>query len=67
MFKRLHSISLSSLILLLTLVAFAHAAAAVHSFQQVAISPDGTRVAWVASAENPNGEPIGGSIVIWVS
>jgi dipeptidyl aminopeptidase/acylaminoacyl peptidase len=35
----------------------------IHTFQQVAISPDGTRVAWVAAAQNAAGESIGGSAI----
>jgi dipeptidyl aminopeptidase/acylaminoacyl peptidase len=48
---------------LLILAGFAHAATRVHSFQEVAISPDGNRVAWVAPAENAAGESIGGSAI----
>ena len=32
-------------------------------FDQVAISPDGNRVAWVQSSENTSGEPTGGSAI----
>ncbi len=35
----------------------------VRSFDQVAISPDGNRVAWVQSAVNASGEPTGGSAI----
>jgi dipeptidyl aminopeptidase/acylaminoacyl peptidase len=45
------------------LAGFAHAATRVHTFQEVAISRDGTRVAWVAPAENAGGEAIGGSAI----
>ena len=48
---------------LLVLAGFTHAATRVHSFQEVAISPDGSRVAWVAPAENAGGESIGGSAI----
>jgi dipeptidyl aminopeptidase/acylaminoacyl peptidase len=48
---------------LLILAGFAHAATGVRSFQEVAISPDGSRVAWVAPAENTGGESIGGSAI----
>ena len=50
-------------ICLLILAALASAATPVHTFQQVAISPDGARVAWVAPAENAAGESIGGSAI----
>jgi len=37
--------------------------AAARNFDQVAISPDGTRVAWVQSSANASGEPTGGSAI----
>jgi dipeptidyl aminopeptidase/acylaminoacyl peptidase len=36
---------------------------AARNFDQVAISPDGNRVAWVQSSENTSGEPTGGSAI----
>jgi dipeptidyl aminopeptidase/acylaminoacyl peptidase len=36
---------------------------AARSFDQVAISPDGNRVAWVQSSANASGEPTGGSAI----
>ena len=42
----------------------AQAQNAVRSFQQAAISPDGSRVAWVQDTVNPNGESGGTSIYI---
>ena len=57
--KRLHPL----LLIFLTLASVADAATAVHSFQEVAISPDAARVAWVAPGENAAGEPIGGSAI----
>jgi dipeptidyl aminopeptidase/acylaminoacyl peptidase len=47
------------------LAAVAHAAAepAAGNFDQVAISPDGSRVAWVQSSLNGSGEPTGGSAI----
>jgi dipeptidyl aminopeptidase/acylaminoacyl peptidase len=59
--KRLHSVLF--LTCLLISAAGAHAATPVHTFQEVAISPDATRVAWVAPAENGSGESIGGSAI----
>ncbi|MGH9499930.1 MAG: S9 family peptidase [Terriglobales bacterium] len=47
---------------LLFLAGLAHATS-VHTFEEVAISPDATRVAWVAPAENAAGESIGGSAI----
>ncbi|HLW88992.1 MAG TPA: S9 family peptidase [Terriglobales bacterium] len=47
----------------LIVAGIAHAATPVHTFQEVAISPDGARVAWVAPAENASGELIGGSAI----
>ncbi|HUB68233.1 MAG TPA: S9 family peptidase [Candidatus Methylacidiphilales bacterium] len=48
---------------ILLLASLSDASARVRSFDQVAISPDGTRVAWVSSAENAAGEDIGGSAI----
>jgi dipeptidyl aminopeptidase/acylaminoacyl peptidase len=48
---------------LLILVARTHAAIPIRTFQAVAISPDGARVAWVAPAENSSGESIGGAAI----
>src|SRR5579859_5345979 len=45
-------------------VALAAPAANIHTFQQVAISPDGAHVAWVAPAENSAGEVVGGSVIL---
>jgi dipeptidyl aminopeptidase/acylaminoacyl peptidase len=59
MFKRFHPL----LLVFLIVPSLAHAATAVHTFQEVAISPDATRVAWVAPAENAAGESIGGSTI----
>jgi dipeptidyl aminopeptidase/acylaminoacyl peptidase len=59
--KRLYSVLF--LTCLLISAAAAHAATPVHTFQEVAISPDATRVAWVAPAENASGESIGGSAI----
>src|SRR4029077_12300793 len=36
---------------------------AARTFDQVAISPDGNRVAWVQSSANASGEPTGGSAI----
>jgi dipeptidyl aminopeptidase/acylaminoacyl peptidase len=50
----------------LTAVVSLHAQSAsstARSFDQVAISPDGSRVAWVQSAVNESGEPAGGSAI----
>jgi dipeptidyl aminopeptidase/acylaminoacyl peptidase len=43
--------------------ATAQAATSVHTFQEVAISPDAAHVAWVAPAENAAGESIGGTSI----
>jgi dipeptidyl aminopeptidase/acylaminoacyl peptidase len=58
--KRFHS---SPLICLAILTGIANAAVTVRTFQETAISPDGTRVAWVAPAENAAGESLGGSAI----
>ena len=60
--NRLHPYSLLVLTFLL-IPAGVTAATPLHTFQQVAISPDATRVAWVAPAENAAGESIGGSAI----
>ncbi|MFZ0285949.1 MAG: S9 family peptidase, partial [Terriglobales bacterium] len=57
---RLRTVSLLSCLLLAGSLA---SATGVHNFQEVAISPDGTRVAWVAPAENAAGESTGGSTI----
>jgi dipeptidyl aminopeptidase/acylaminoacyl peptidase len=52
--------------LLVALVVAAQAQSAgpaVQNFDQVAISPDGSRVAWVQSSVNASGEPTGGSAI----
>ncbi|SPE60007.1 Peptidase, S9C (Acylaminoacyl-peptidase) family [Verrucomicrobia bacterium] len=61
--KRLYSRPSLLLICVLLLAVLAYAATPVHTFQEVAISPDATRVAWVAPAENAAGELIGGSAI----
>ncbi len=58
----IHDLSLL-LICFLLLAGLAYAATPIHTFQEVAISPDATRVAWVAPAENAAGESIGGSAI----
>jgi dipeptidyl aminopeptidase/acylaminoacyl peptidase len=39
------------------------ASPAARTFDQVAISPDGSRVGWVQSSANVSGEPTGGSVI----
>src|SRR5690242_8162703 len=46
-----------------TLLAQAQTSRSVRSFDQVAISPDGNRVAWVQSAVNSSGELTGGTAI----
>ncbi len=41
----------------------AQSGAVARNFDQVAISPDGNRIAWVQSSENASGEPTGGSAI----
>src|SRR5271169_2907782 len=41
----------------------AQSSAVARNFDQVAISPDGNRVAWVQSSENASGELTGGSAI----
>jgi dipeptidyl aminopeptidase/acylaminoacyl peptidase len=60
MLKRIHACLLPCLFIL---AGFAHAAIPIQTFDEVAISPDGTHVAWVAPAKNAAGEPIGGSAI----